>query len=114
MLRQTRRSRSGAVCPSWPIAVRYRDRKRYRCVSPAAYTGRLRRHFRSVLRFSSLFDYRHGDRQRIDGGKVDDGAASDNRALPFKLMLFVVLVDGWQLLVVAGPKALQLEAQNDS
>lgn len=47
--------------------------------------------------FHPFFDYRPGDCQRVDGIGDDDGSPA-TIALPFKLMLFV-LVDGWQLLV---------------
>lgn len=50
-----------------------------RILLPAYVTSELKTAFQIGFTILSLFDYRHGDRQRIDGVRDDDGAASDNR-----------------------------------
>lgn len=51
-----------------------------RILLPAYVTSELKTAFQiGFTIFYPFFDYRHGDRQRIDGVRDDDGAASDNR-----------------------------------
>lgn len=69
-----------------------------RILLPAYVTSELKTAFQiGFTIFIPFFDYRPGDSQRVDGIRDDDGSPA-TIALPFKLMLFV-LVDGWQLLV---------------
>lgn len=68
-----------------------------RILLPAYVTSELKTAFQIGFTIFIPFDYRPGDCQRVDGIGDDDGSPA-TIALPFKLMLFV-LVDGWQLLV---------------